>query len=251
MDATPSRLRSLIDTDGLAIGLGAVGLGVLGLISRDFAFQWQPVPMGWPAREALALLSGAVLLLGGVAVIARRTSVFGAAVLALWFGLFAIGLHLPLVIGAPGVAPLLGLAEQGAIALGAALLLAVRAPGRLPERSVPVMRVLFGLCAIEFGTAHFVYADFTAAMVPGWIPGHLFWAYVTGACHFAAGVAILAGVRVRLAAGLLAVMCWGFAVLLHLPRVVGDPGSRMEWTMLFVALSIGGAASVVRLVGRQ
>jgi len=248
MDGTPARLRSLIDTEGLALGLGAVGLGVLGLISQDFAFQWQPVPKGLPAREALAVLSGAVLLIGGAAIVARRTSVVGAALLAVWFGLFAIGLHLPLVIGAPGVASLLGLAEQGAIALGAVLLVAVRAPERLPDWGMPVARVLFGLCAIEFGTAHFVYADFTAAMVPGWIPGHLFWAYATGACHFAAGVAILAGVRVRLAAGLLALMCWGFVLLLHLPRVVGDPGSRMEWTMLFVALSIGGAAWVVRLV---
>jgi uncharacterized membrane protein YphA (DoxX/SURF4 family) len=251
MEGTPSRLRSLIDSDGLAIGLGAVGLGVLGLLSQDFAFQWQPVPKGWPAREALAVLSGAVLLLGGAAVIARRSTAIGAAVLAVWFGLIAIGLHLPLVLGAPGVGSLLGVAEQGAIALGAALLFMVRAPGRLPALSMPVARALFGLCAIEFGTAHFVYADFTAAMVPGWIPGHLFWAYATGACHFAAGVAILAGVQVRLAASLLAVMCWGFALLLHLPRVIGSPGNRMEWTMLFVALSIGGAAWVVRLVGRK
>ena len=244
-----SGIRDWIDTDGLAIGVGAIGLGVLGLVAQDFAFQWQPVPPGWPGREALALLSGAVLLLGGAAVIVRRTSAAGAAVLAVWFGLFAIGLHLPLVIGSPGVASLLGVAEQGAIALGAAVLFAVRAPGRLPGWSVLVARMLFGLCAIEFGAAHFVYADFTAAMVPGWIPGHLFWAYATGACHVAAGVAILAGVQVRLAAGLLAVMCWGFVLLLHLPRVVGDPGSRMEWTMLFVALSIGGAAWVVRLAG--
>jgi uncharacterized membrane protein len=98
--------------------------------------------------------------------------------------------------------------------------------------------------------SHFVYAEFTAAMVPGWLPGHLFWAYATGACHVAAGVAILAGVRVWLAGTLLAAMAGGFVLLLHLPRVVATPSSRMEWTMMFVALSIAGAAWIMRLAGK-
>ncbi|MEG3152939.1 hypothetical protein U1769_23860 [Sphingomonas sp. ZT3P38] len=248
MAGRPLRLQSLIDTDGLAIGIGALGLGVLTLIARDFAFQWQPVPAGWPAREALALLSGAILLLGGAAVIVRRSSAAGAGVLAIWFGLWAIGLHLPVVVGAPSVASLLGLAEIGAIAMGATVLLAVRAPGRLPGWSVAAARVAFGLCAIVFGISHFVYADFTAAMVPGWIPGKLFWAYATGLCHLAAGVAILADRLARLAATLLAAMAGGFVLLLHLPRVIAAPGNRMEWTMMFVALSIAGAAWAMRSV---
>jgi uncharacterized membrane protein len=248
MAGRPLRLRSLIDRDGLAIGIGALGLGVLTLIARDFAFQWQPVPAGWPAREALALASGAILLFGGAAVTVLRSSAVGAAVLAVWFGLWSIGLHLPVVVDAPGVASLLGLAESGAIALGAAVLFAVRAPGRLPGWSVAAARVAFGLCAVVFGISHFVYADFTAAMVPGWIPGKLFWAYATGLCHLAAGVAILAGRLARLAATLLAAMAGGFVLLLHLPRVIAAPENRMEWTMMFVALSIAGAAWAMRLV---
>ncbi|MDB5706839.1 MAG: DoxX family protein [Sphingomonas bacterium] len=241
------RQSRVIDLDGVPLGIGAIGLGVLGLVSHDFAFQWQPVPASWPGHAALAIVSAVVLILGGAAILTRRTVLAGAGALAFWFGLWAVMLHLPVVVGAPSVASLLGLAEIGAIAMGAAQLLALRGGRRVPGWVQPGSRIVFGLCAIVFGVSHFVYAEFTAAMVPGWIPGHLFWAYATGACHVAAGVAILAGVRVWLAGTLLAAMAGGFVLLLHLPRVVATPSSRMEWTMMFVALSIAGAAWVMRL----
>ena len=250
MNSRQSRAGGAIDLDGLPLGIGAIGLGVLGLLSHDFAFQWQPVPAGWPGHAALAFVSGIVLVLGGATILARRTSLIGAGVLAFWFGLWAIVLHLPVVVAGPSIASALGVAETGAIAMGAAQLLAQRSAGRAPTWVRPGSRILFGLCALVFGTSHFVYAEFTAAMVPGWIPGHLFWAYATGACHVAAGVAILAGVRVWLAGTLLAAMAGGFVLLLHLPRVVATPSSRMEWTMMFVALSIAGAAWIMRLAGK-
>jgi hypothetical protein len=50
----------------------------------------------------------------------------------------------------------------------------------------------------------------------------------------------------RLAATLLAVMYGGFALILHLPRVVAAPEARIEWTMLFIAVSLAGAAWAVR-----
>jgi hypothetical protein len=34
--------------------------------------------------------------------------------------------------------------------------------------------------------------------------------------------------------------------LLHVPRVIGDPGLRVEWIMLAVASSLTGAAWLVR-----
>jgi hypothetical protein len=44
-----------------------------------------------------------------------------------------------------------------------------------------------------------------------------------------------------------------FVVLLHVPRVLTNPGSRFEWTMMFVAILFSGAAwviaSIVRSVG--
>jgi uncharacterized membrane protein YphA (DoxX/SURF4 family) len=230
--------RSL-DLDALPYALGALGLGALALVYRDFALQWQPVPKGVQMREALAIVSGLLLVTGaGAAVWRDRRS--PRWLLGGLYALWVLLLHVPAVAAKPDVGTLLGLAEILSLAL-AGLLLAARAPG-----SAWLVR-LYGLCPIVFGISHFNYADFTAMMVPAWIPPNgLFWAYATGAAHLAAGLAILSGIQARLAATLLAAMCGLFVVLLHAPRVAAAPASRIEWTMIFVALSIAGGAWIVR-----
>lgn len=83
-------------------------------------------------------------------------------------------------------------------------------------------------------------------MVPKWIPpGALFWAYATGAAHVAAGLAILSGIQARLAARLLTAMFVVFAVLVHAPLVIADPGSHLNWVMNAMNLALTGAAWVV------
>jgi uncharacterized membrane protein YphA (DoxX/SURF4 family) len=49
-------------------GLGAVALGLVGLVWGDFALQWQPVAAGFPGRTALAYLFSAALAIAGVCV---------------------------------------------------------------------------------------------------------------------------------------------------------------------------------------
>jgi uncharacterized membrane protein YphA (DoxX/SURF4 family) len=109
-----------------------------------------------------------------------------------------------------------------------------------------VSRVAFGCCLLVFGIAHFVYADFTATMIPGWLPMPLFWAYFTGCGHLAAGISLVSGIAARLGSTLLAAMFACFVVLLHLPRVFANPTNRVEWTMLGIATSLTGAAWIVR-----
>jgi uncharacterized membrane protein YphA (DoxX/SURF4 family) len=236
-------LAERIDRDALPYALGAIGLGAVTLYFGDFLLQWQPVPEGIPLRTPLALLSGLLLIAGGGAAILRDAG--GARrLLAGFYALWVVLLHLPLVIDSPNVGTLLGFAEILSLALAGALL------GRSRHYDWLMLR-LYGLCPLVFGASHLVYADFTAAMVPAWIPPNgLFWAYATGVAHIAAGLAIASGVLRRLAAGLLALMCGLFVVLLHAPRVVAAPDSRIEWTMLFVSLSIAGAAWLVRRAAR-
>ena len=247
--AQPPAPAGLIDPDGAPYGAGALGLGIIGLVFVSFALQWQPVPACIAPHGALAIISALILVLAGIATILRPTATIGAAVLALWYGLWVIALHVPVVFAAPSVGSLLGVAETFALTTAGLQLQYVH---RL--RTGPVLvwvRILFGLCPLVFGLSHFVYAGFTAQMVPGWIPAPLFWAYATGTAHVAAGLAIVTGIRVRLAATLLAAMCGLFVLLLHLPRVIAAPGSQLEWTMMFVALSITGAAWIMRTAGAQ
>jgi uncharacterized membrane protein YphA (DoxX/SURF4 family) len=103
-------------------------------------------------------------------------------------------------------------------------------------------RYLFAVALPVIGLSHFVYSSGTAQMVPAWIPFHLALAYLTGAGHIAAGVGLLLGILPRLAATLEAVMISLFVLLLHIPGVVAEPGSRLQWTMVFVASTLAGAA---------
>jgi uncharacterized membrane protein YphA (DoxX/SURF4 family) len=124
-----------------------------------------------------------------------------------------------------GVAEQLALVAGGMIAYSFTATIDATLGARLGRAGV----LAFGFCALIFGLAHFLYASATAAMVPKWIPpGALFWAYATGAAHLAAGLAILSGIQARLAARLLTAMFVVFAVLVHAPLVVADPGSHLN-----------------------
>jgi uncharacterized membrane protein len=187
------------------------------------------------------LLSGVLLIVGGIGVLLPRWRARAALLASAWIGLWALLLHLPHVAMAPNVATLLGLAEASANALGLATLTGFFDKGRRPL----IVRLGFGLCLVIFGASHFVYADFTAAMVPAWLPGRLGFAYLTGAIHALMGACLLAGVRVRVAAALEALMMSSFVVLVHIPGVAQAPHDRMQLTMLGMASLLASAAWLV------
>lgn len=234
-----------MNRDGVIYGLGALMLGLVGLAFGDFALQWQPVPKDLPAHHLLALFSAASMLVLGLAVLWRRTARPAAAGLAVAY-LGWVALHGPGVAAQPtSIASWLGVAETLSLSVGGLALFAILA--QPPNARLRLAaRLLYGLCPLVFGLSHFAYAAFTAAMVPGWIPNPLFWAYATGIGHLAAGVAILVGVAPGLAATLLAAMMGCFVVMLHIPRVMAAPDSQLEWTMTAVAVSLTGAAWALR-----
>ena len=230
-------------------GLGAIALGLVGLAFADFALQWQPVPKGIPAHTVLAYLSGAILLLSGAALFTRRWAALGALTLAVFFGFWVIALHGPIAAAKPaffavwqGVAEILGLSMAGLIAW------AMTGPLTAPraERVIRLGRIVFALCLLVFGVSHFVYAKFTAALTPAYLPpGPLFWTYATGCAHIAAGLALLSGIQARLASRLLTVMFALFAMLVHAPLVLADPSKHLNWLGLTITLALTGAAWVV------
>jgi hypothetical protein len=56
---------------------GAVLLGAIGILTHDFALQWQPVAADIPSRATLALLSAAILIIGGLAAVWPKTRAYG------------------------------------------------------------------------------------------------------------------------------------------------------------------------------
>jgi uncharacterized membrane protein YphA (DoxX/SURF4 family) len=208
-------------------GLGAIVLGIPGLIHGQFAAMGLPVAGHVP--EALVYACAGLLILGGLAINLPGTERVGALGLAGFFGLWMLGLHLPHALARPAEwVSWEAVAENSVMALGgvfAYLQLAV--PGE--TRAVGLgrfARPAFGLGLVVFGVSEFVYAKFTASMVPAWLPpSPLAWTYITGAAQIAAGLAIMSGVRARTAAVLLTGMYLGFSLLVHLPRLIASPAS--------------------------
>jgi uncharacterized membrane protein len=233
---------------------GLAGVGVLSLMHHDFALQWQPVPQGIPAREVLALASGALLLLGALALLPRRTARTAALVLAIFLLGWVVLLRLPRVAMQPlNIAEWLGLGESLTLTVGAWVLYAwldnllpgTSTGAATSATAISAARLVLGAAMVVFGLAHFAYADFTASMIPAWIPARLPLAYFTGAAHLAAGAALLLGIVPALAVRLEAIMMSSFIVLVHVPAVVAQPASREQWTALFMATALAGAMWVV------
>ncbi len=230
----------------LPYAAGAILLGIVGIVFHEFALQWQQVPASVP-RIPYAYVSAAILLIAGCALLVRRYERIGALALTMFYGIWVVVFHLPIAFASwKHIGTWNGPAEITLLTMGG---LALWSAGAGPARNTLrlVARVLAGASAIVFGLAHFNYIDFTATFVPDWIPpNQAFWAWATGAGHFAAGLALVSGVKARLAAACLAGMMASFVLLVHIPRVIGAPDQHIEWVMVSVATALSGAAWLVR-----
>jgi uncharacterized membrane protein len=242
-----------VTAGGYALYAAAVaGLGVL-LLSGQFIYVWAPVPLWVPWRHVLARASGALMLVSAVGLLWRKTVVPASTTLTFLFLSWLLFLQLPRLIAVPSKEILwAGGGQIVTVVAGGWILFAsfaspTEGPGRRfrGDRGVRMARLLYALALPLFGLHHFVDVPGAADAVPAWLPLRPGWAYLTGAGHVAAGVAILLGIVPRLAATLEAIMIGAFVLLVHVPGVIGAPKDQLQWTMLVVASAIGGAAWIV------
>lgn len=236
-----------------AIALAGFGLEHFIFIHSKFLGNILPYTADGPVS---AVLCGAILLAASVSLAAGKGACVTARLLGAALVLdFAI-VHIPRIARAPGNAGIRGLACEtlsvGAIALVLALMLAemdskvVRRGGILgPGATAQIGRYLFAVSLVIFGSLHFMRTRVIASLIPGWMPGHVFLAYFTGASLIAAGLAIAAGKLARLAGILLAVMFLIWVAALHSPRVAHAVTNGDEWTSLLVAVAMAGGGFVV------
>jgi uncharacterized membrane protein YphA (DoxX/SURF4 family) len=85
----------------------------------------------------------------------------------------------------------------------------------------------------------------TIDLIPAWIPFRIFWAYLTGAGHIAAGLGVLFSVLPRVAAAAEAGMLTVITLLVWVPAVFAAPRARMPWTAFWISTAITAAAWVV------
>jgi uncharacterized membrane protein YphA (DoxX/SURF4 family) len=230
-------------------GLGVIAMGLAGLAFGAFD-PGQPVPGNFPDRTLLAYAAGAFMVVAAAAIEWRRTAAWGAAALTAYFTIFVVilmnGRLLLRYYAVFGTYE--NIAEQLAIAVGGLIIYATtaRIDAALAARLISLGRLAFGICALIFGGAHFVYMNLTAPLVPKWLPpSQEFWGYATGVGFLAAGVAILTDAQARLAAILLTAMLASFALLIHEPMLLADHSSHTNWTESAVNLAVLGATWVV------
>ena len=239
-------LRLWVAVPRVLFALACAGVALFCLAYGDFAPGGMVLPAWLPGRGALIVAVAILLLIGSASLFIPRAAVTGGMLLVGYFLVW-------MLLGLPGVFTFpptfggwYGFCEGLSCFAGACLLAA-------PEgsRNARVAQVLFGLTCIFYGASHIAYADYTAAMVPGWLPARLALAKLTGMCHAAAGLGIAVGLRPRLAATLEALMMTLFGLLVWLPTFFMQPPPawatppKNQWSELAVNGVLAGAGWLV------
>jgi uncharacterized membrane protein len=240
------------------LAIAVASLAILKLTFHDFAAIWHSNPAGSPWQEAWQYGSALVLLAASVGLCFSRTAVAGASTIGAYFAIWAVADVAPILSKPLSVGSWYGLCEVLTSLAGICILyIALRWQSRgskraiAGERAVRAAQVLFGLTCIFYGNSHFTYADYTASMVPTWLPSRLGFAYFTGASYIAAGVGIILGILPRLATTLVAIMVSLFGLLVWVPSFFANPKPawatplRNEWSELEVSLLLAAAAWIV------
>ena len=115
------------------------------------------------------------------------------------------------------------------------------------EALIPFGNFFYSIMLVIFGIEHFLYAGGVQNLVPGWIPGHLFWTYFAAVALIGAGLAIIFRFKVKLIGTLTGIMIFIWFLILHIPRAAVAPvtDNGNELTSVFESLGCSGIAFVI------
>ena len=220
------RLRASQQPALALFAVGLIGMGVLALVYGDFAMGWQPVAHWFPARTVLAYGSGVLMVLCGVALFTRTTTAWALRILVPYLIVWQM-LKFPALVVAPTMEGVyLGFGELAVLLAGGWTLFARLGDAEgtsfgwaSGERAVRVARYYFALWIIPIGLSHMVYLKPTMDLIPPFLPGKVFWAYLTGIGQIASGLGLLFGVLPRIAAYAEAAQISLYALLIWLPAI--------------------------------
>ncbi len=223
-------------------------LGIQACLCAKVIFELEPVPAWVPGQTAIASLTGIALVAIATGLLLERIARIAAIALAALLVLWVLALHVPLLI--PDPAPDLSFAFETvalaamawALAVGPANAGATQSARADAAASLWYARGAMSASLIAFCAVNFIYTRGIAAMIPGWIPAHRFWAYFTGIASLAAAVSVISGVQARLALVLLGVMYGSWVLIIHIPYLAAHPDDRDMWTDGFITLALAGGS---------
>lgn len=254
-DAAGADPMHRIGLAGALFTASVAGLAALSLVYGNFA----PLlaPFAWPKAWTYGL--GALLLAACAGLLWRATVAGSAVIVAACAAAWAVRgvppiLHAPLSVGS-----WYGFSEAVSVLVGVGTLYALgrrfdaggAAPDLMGEGALRAGRILLGGACVVWGLAHFAYAAYSFLFVPEWFPARMALVYLTGACHAAAGVALILGILPRLAAALEAIMIGLFGVLVWIPTYFAHPvpkwaGSpQNQWSETFLNFALAAVAWLI------
>ncbi len=101
-------------------------------------------------------------------------------------------------------------------------------------------RFVFAIPFAVFGLMHFGAAGDMAGMVPSFVPGGIFWVYLTGLALVAAAASLAIKKKIYLASLLLGALMIIFVLTIHLPALLG--GNMMSMGSVLKDTSLAGGA---------
>jgi uncharacterized membrane protein len=242
----------------ILFAIAFIAFGIEQFIFCDFiAGPNLPLSLGIPGRIVAGILPGLVLIFAAVSIIisknARLVTALAGLMILLWPGLR----HILLLAAQPDSGTAWVWVGKSFAMCGCAFIIAASFPRegwgtggfarfvQFPDRLVPAGRVFIGGFMIICGIEHFIYAIYVKDLVPGWIPGHMFWTYFAGVALIAAGIGLVFNVKTRLAATLSWIMIFLWAIFLHAPRAFVTLRNGNEITSFFETLALTGALLVL------
>ena len=231
----------------------AMPMGVFGTEHLvDASDMAQAVPSWMPAHLFWAYLVGVALIAAALSIILNKYARLAATLLGSMLLVFVATIHIPNIVAEHGARLFWVIALRDISFSGGAFALAGSLSKRTPSDSTPGLvtlgRFFVGIPAIVFGVQDFLHPTIVPAVplariTPTWIPGHLFWAYASGAVLIICGAGIVVNKKARLAATYLGIMILLVVLFVYLPILVADRSSIANGLNYFTdTLVLSGAA---------
>jgi hypothetical protein len=204
-----------------------------------------------PLHAPLGTIAGWCLVVAqiasGVAMLLPRTVRPASIILGAVYGLYVLSCVSSIIVAPAEPGGYINCFEQLAIVCGAIAVYAMtEADAARANVLGRIARLGLAVCAVSFAWAQVVYLQYTASLVPAWIPpNQVFLTNFTTVAFALAAIAMLINRQARLAMRLLAVMTALFGVLVWLPIIVGHPTVLANWSEVSENYLIAAAAWLV------
>lgn len=244
-------MNSLLRSGRWIFSLAIVALGVENIVCARGSFQSlgansqsMPVLPFLPSIPWLVSLFGILWIACAIGLLTRRWLRASAYTLGATYIFWTLVHILPKYIASPGDMGLRTVVFEPLSLACIALLLP--GPAATPRSLSIACRAIIGIAMIVFGVDHFIGIGFISALLPGWIPWHVFWVALFGVVFIAGALGIGFGFLDRCSWIAIGLMFATWVITLHLPRVLGlygipgAPRSPDEWSSLLIAVGLWG-----------